>query len=93
MKTRNEQIEICAKNDKLLPIGTNINMAHGSSRINICKNCSHYTQVSRFSEDPKCPKCGKITQQTNETEIRKQYNLGYLYKFILNFGHWQIIKK
>lgn len=67
-------------------------MAHGTSRINICWDCNHYTEVNRFSPDPNCPKCGKKTKQTNKEELKIKYQLGFFYNFRLNFNHWQPIK-
>lgn len=67
-------------------------MAHGTPRINICKECNHYTLVPRFSKDPNCPNCGKVTEQTNKEKIKEQYDLGFFYEFSLNFNHWQSVK-
>jgi len=45
-------------------------MAHGNPRINICYDCSKYTLVSRFSEDPICPYCKNITFQITKDKIK-----------------------
>jgi len=67
-------------------------MSHGSPRINICNKCNQYTLVGRFSEDPECPDCGNLSEQTNKQELIRNYKLGILYEFILQFDHWQKIK-
>ncbi len=68
-------------------------MAHGTPRINICKDCNHYTLVPRFSENPKCPSCGKVTEQTNKEKIREDYKKSVFYEFNLNFDKWTHITK
>jgi hypothetical protein len=69
-------------------------MAHGSPRINVCYNCNHYTLVERFSKDPLCPSCGKVSQQADEEELVRRFNLsGFYYKFMLSFGKWVKIEK
>ncbi len=63
-------------------------MAHGNPRINICYDCSKYTLVSRFSEDPICPYCKNITFQITKDKIKDFYMISFFYEWRLNFNQW-----
>lgn len=68
-------------------------MAHGTPRINICKKCETYIEVSRFSQDPICPTCKTKSSQCGRVyDLRELYNISCMTFVPTSFTQWLKIK-
>ena len=66
-------------------------MAHGSPRLETCKECNIAGYTPRFSES-KCPECGGEVERIEKDEVKRRLGL-MLHEQLNVFFKWQKLEK